>query len=62
MLERLAGGDRENGRRIAADVCAACHGEGGLSTEPAYPVLAGNPLQRFTSSFTTIGTVLGYTR
>lgn len=41
MLERLAGGDRENGRRIAADVCAACHGEGGLSPDPAYPVLAG---------------------
>lgn len=41
MLERLAGGNRENGKRIAADVCSACHGNGGLSTDSTYPILAG---------------------
>jgi cytochrome c553 len=41
ILDRLSDGDRANGQRIATDVCSACHGEGGLSTDAAYPILAG---------------------
>lgn len=41
MLERLVDGNAANGKRIAADVCAACHGDGGLSTDATYPILAG---------------------
>jgi cytochrome c553 len=41
ILGRLGSGNRANGKRIAAEVCSACHGDGGLSADPAYPVLAG---------------------
>lgn len=33
-------GDADAGEQKAAS-CAACHGEGGRSTNPAFPVLAG---------------------
>ncbi len=35
-----AGGDPEAGRQKAAP-CQACHGENGISTDPQYPILAG---------------------
>lgn len=41
ILTRLANADRANGKRIVDEVCAACHGDGGLSLDPTYPYLAG---------------------
>lgn len=41
IMRRLAGANRANGKRLAGAVCAACHGEDGLSTDPAYPVIGG---------------------
>jgi len=39
-----AGGDPEDGKRIAEAKCASCHGAEGNSTNPQYPKLAGqNP-------------------
>jgi cytochrome c553 len=41
IMRRLAGANRANGKRIAGEVCVACHGENGLSVDPAYPTIAG---------------------
>jgi cytochrome c553 len=39
-----AGGDAAAGAKKAAEVCAACHGEGGAKpVTPDYPILAGQP-------------------
>jgi cytochrome c553 len=40
-LNRLARADTQEGARIAGEVCAACHGDHGLSTSGDYPTLAG---------------------
>jgi cytochrome c553 len=44
-----AAADPEAGRQKAA-VCAACHGEGGNSTNPAVPSIAQQPAQFITTS------------
>ncbi|NLR74086.1 MULTISPECIES: c-type cytochrome [Leeia] len=36
----FAGGDPAAGQK-KAQACIACHGQGGLSTSPTYPILAG---------------------
>lgn len=36
----IGGGDIERGATIAAEVCAACHGEDGIAVDPSYPNLA----------------------
>lgn len=41
ILDRIAHADRKAGEKIAADVCSACHGDGGVSPDPTYPFLAG---------------------
>jgi len=40
----LAGADITRGAEIAAEICAACHGETGISIDPTYPSLAGQPV------------------
>jgi cytochrome c553 len=44
MASPLGAADAEAGRQKAA-VCAACHGEGGNSTNPAVPSIAQQPAQ-----------------
>ena len=39
--QALAVGDAAAGKEKAAQVCAACHGADGNSTDPQYPRLAG---------------------
>lgn len=42
ILNRLAASDLESGSKIAAEACASCHGEKGLSTDPQqFPNMAG---------------------
>lgn len=41
ILNGLVHADREAGAKLVADVCSACHGAGGLSTDPQYPFLSG---------------------
>jgi cytochrome c553 len=41
VLQILARADPERGRAKVAEVCAACHGEQGVSVAPATPNLAG---------------------
>lgn len=41
ILNALVHGDRKAGEQLVTDVCSACHGAGGLSTDPQYPFLAG---------------------
>lgn len=38
-----AKGDAAKAQKIVTDVCAACHTSDGNSTNPTYPVLAGQP-------------------
>jgi cytochrome c553 len=40
-LAILASADPKPGAQLAGAVCVNCHGEGGFSTSPAYPHLAG---------------------
>jgi cytochrome c553 len=44
LAHAVFGADIEAGRR-KAEVCAACHGPGGNSTNPVNPSLAGQPAQ-----------------
>lgn len=41
VLNKLTQADRVAGAQIAANVCSACHGDGGVSPDPQYPFLAG---------------------
>lgn len=41
ILEALAHGDRARGAEISARICASCHGDGGVSPSPDYPLLSG---------------------
>jgi cytochrome c553 len=42
VIRRLAAPDTARGREIALNTCAACHGENGLTADPAqYPNMAG---------------------
>lgn len=34
-------GDPQTGRQIAASQCASCHNENGVSTNPQFPIVAG---------------------
>ena len=49
FLPAFASADAEAGRQKAA-ACAACHGEGGNSTNPAWPSLAAQPAQFISTS------------
>jgi cytochrome c553 len=40
-LDRLDAGDRKIGAGVVSDTCAACHGEGGVSSNAQFPTLAG---------------------
>lgn len=44
-LKILASADTRPGAALAADVCSACHGEGGLSISDDFPRLAGQSPQ-----------------
>ena len=48
-LPVMAEGDAEAGKAIAA-VCAACHGIDGNSTDPRYPMLAGQEPEYLTKA------------
>jgi cytochrome c553 len=41
VFDRLAGAQAERGAQVAGQVCAACHGEQGVSATPELPSLAG---------------------
>lgn len=41
ILSTLSRGDREAGAQLAAEACASCHGEAGVSPSPDFPHLAG---------------------
>jgi cytochrome c553 len=41
VIERLHHPNRQNGSELAANVCAGCHGETGISPDPQYPHMAG---------------------
>ena len=41
IMERLASGNTQHGEKLAREVCAACHGETGLSETAIIPSLAG---------------------
>lgn len=41
ILDTLAAADRSKGAALASQICAACHGDGGLSRDPTYPFLSG---------------------
>jgi cytochrome c553 len=41
FVERLAGANPATGAQIATATCSACHGDAGASTNPQFPVLAG---------------------
>lgn len=41
IMQRLAGANRANGKRLATEVCAACHGEDGFQSDPTFPVIGG---------------------
>lgn len=49
LCAMAAHADPEAGRQ-KAQVCQACHGEGGNSTQPMFPVLAGQPRQFIVSA------------
>lgn len=36
-----AAGDADAGKKIATEVCAACHGPDGNSANPQFPIIAG---------------------
>lgn len=41
IMQRLAAGNTQRGAQLAANVCASCHGEKGLSVTSVIPSLAG---------------------
>ncbi len=41
VIDRLRHPDRQRGASIAANACASCHGESGISTDPQFPHMAG---------------------
>lgn len=40
LMERLARADRREGARLVSQTCSVCHGEYGVSANPAFPSLA----------------------
>lgn len=47
-LSSLPPGRSEQGKEVAAQACAVCHGEGGQGKRPAYPRLSGQKLSYLT--------------
>jgi cytochrome c553 len=41
VIRRLAAPNVQNGNDLAVNVCSACHGDHGVSTDPQFPNLAG---------------------
>jgi cytochrome c553 len=44
ILSSIRAADPARGANVAAEICAACHGETGISVDPATPNLAGQPV------------------
>src|SRR5271165_369570 len=44
MIDALHNANRADGQQIASGMCAPCHGENGISTDPQYPNLSGQSI------------------